>query len=174
MRRFERGFQAAIYYSRWLIAPFLVGLICCVVLLIYRFFADFYDAAATLQSSTWHELVVTVLNLVDVTLTANLVLIVIFAGYENFVQRLEPPRDGKLPEGLTGVDFNELKQKLLGSVAVIAAVDALAWYLDLEKYPDTSKLIWAIGFPVVLVLALLMLAVADWFGRQNSTVRDGG
>ena len=168
MRRFQRSFQAAIYYSRWLIAPFLIGLMLCVALLIYRFFADFYETASTVYSSTWHGLVVAVLNLVDVTLTANLVLIVIFAGYENFVERLAPPRDGQLPDGLTGVDFNELKQKLLGSVAVIAAVDALAWYLDLEKYPETSKLIWAVGFPVVLVLALLMLAAADWLGRQNS------
>jgi uncharacterized protein (TIGR00645 family) len=168
MRRFESGFQSVIYYSRWLIAPFLVGLICCVVLLIYRFFADFFDAAKTVYSMTWHELVVVVLNLVDVTLTANLVLIVIFAGYENFVQRLEMPPGSRLPEGLTGVDFNELKQKLLGSIAVIAAVDALAWYLDLEKYPDTSKLVWAIGFPVFLVLALLMLAAADRLGRHSS------
>ena len=66
-----------------------------------------------------------------------------------------------MPGGLTDVDFSALKQKLLGSVVVIAAVDALAWYLDLEKYTDTSKLTWALAFPLMLVLALLMLAGAD-------------
>ena len=29
MRQIERGFQAAIVFSRWLLAPFLVGLVCC-------------------------------------------------------------------------------------------------------------------------------------------------
>jgi uncharacterized protein (TIGR00645 family) len=110
---------------------------------------------------SWHDLVVDVLNLVDVTLTANLVLIVIFSGYENFVHKIEGPHRDALPGGLTDVDFSALKQKLLGSVVVIAAVDALAWYLDLEKYTDTSKLSWALAFPLMLVLALLMLAAAD-------------
>ena len=117
---------------------------------------------------SWHDLVVDVLNLVDLTLTANLVLIVIFSGYENFVHKIEQPHHDALPGGLTDVDFSALKQKLLGSVVVIAAVDALAWYLDLEKYTDTSKLGWALAFPLMLVLALLMLAAADRLTRHNS------
>ena len=161
MRTIERGFQAALLFSRWLIVPFLVGLVCCVILLIYRFFADFYEAASKVQTLSWHDLVVDVLNLVDLTLTANLVLILIFSGYENFVHKIERPHRDALPGGLTDVDFSALKQKLLGSVVVIAAVDALAWYLDLEKYTDTSKLSWALAFPLMLVLALLMLAAAD-------------
>ena len=63
------------------------------------------------------------------------------------------------------VDFSALKEKLLGSIVIIAAVDALAWYLDLEKLSDTSKLGWAIGFPLMFVVALLMLAIADRLGR---------
>ena len=87
------------------------------------------------------------LNLVDLALTANLVLIVIFSSYENFIRRIDPDAHPDWPEGLTQVDFGELKQKLLGSIVGIAAVDALAWYFDLEKEPDTSKLVWVLGFP---------------------------
>jgi uncharacterized protein (TIGR00645 family) len=170
MRQAERGFQAAILLSRWLMAPFLIGLVCCLVLLIYRFFADFYELASKLPSYSWHDLVVDVLNLVDVTLTANLVLIVIFAGYENFIRKIEPAEREGWPDGLIDIDFGALKQKLLGSIVVIAAVEALAWYLDLEKYTDTSKLGWALAFPLMLVVAMLMLAIADWLGRQNQKV----
>jgi uncharacterized protein (TIGR00645 family) len=166
MRQVERGFQALIFVSRWLIAPFLIGLICCVALLIYRFFADFYELAGKVPTFSWHDLVVDVLNLVDVALTANLVLIVIFAGYENFIRKIEPPERDGLPDGLTNIDFGALKQKLLGSIVVIAAVDALAWYLDLEKYTDTSKLGWALAFPLMLVVSMLILAIADWLGRH--------
>src|SRR5579863_9490357 len=128
MRTIERGFQATLLFSRWLMAPFLVGLVCCVILLIYRFFADFYETATKVQTLSWHDLVVDVLNLVDVTLTANLVLIVIFSGYENFIHKIDREENGGLPEGLAEVDFGALKQRLLGSIVVIAAVDALAWY----------------------------------------------
>lgn len=167
MRQIERGFQTAILFSRWLMAPFLVGLVCCVLLLIYRFFADFYDLANTVSSQTWHALIVDVLNLVDITLTANLVLIVIFSSYENFIHKIDRAEPHQWPDGLAGIDLGALKQKLLGSIVIIAAVDALAWFLDLEKYTDTAKLGWAIAFPLMFVGAALMLAVADWLGRTN-------
>jgi len=163
----ERGFQTALFISRWLIAPFLIGLVCCLLLLIYRFFADFYVIASTLPTLSWHDLVVEVLNLVDVSLTANLVLIVIFSGYENFIHKIRRDQHAAWPAGLTEIDFAALKQKLLGSIAVIAAVDALAWYLDLEKTTDTAKLGWAIAFPLMFVVSLLLLAIADRLGRHN-------
>ena len=175
MRRVEHGFQQAIFLSRWLIAPFLVGLVLCLVLLIYRFFADFYELAGRVPFSNWHDLIVDVLNLVDLTLAANLVLIVVFAGYENFIRRLERDNMQTWPRALSDIDFSALKQKLLGAVTAIAAVDALAWYLDLEKITDTSKLGWALAFPLMLVLALLMLAISDRLGRRDASAdqRDG-
>jgi len=55
----------------------------------------------------------------------------------------------------------------LGSIVGIAAVDALAWYFDLEKSPDTSKLLWVLGFPLVFAVVMLLLAVADWFSDRR-------
>jgi uncharacterized protein (TIGR00645 family) len=165
MHRSERGFEAAIFPSRWLIAPFLIGLFCSLVLLNYRFAADFYALALELPRLAWHDLAVSVLNLIDVSLVANLLLIVIFSGYDNFIRKIDPADYPGWPAGLMVVDFSALKEKLLGSIVIIAAVDALAWYLDLEKEADTSKLGWVIGFPLMFVVALLMLATADRLGR---------
>ena len=166
MRPSERSFQAAIFLARWLLAPFLIGLVLCLLLLLYRFFADFFELAIRLPKLGWHDLIVGVLNMIDIALTANLVLIVVFSGYENFIRKLDTEERRRLPEGLTAIDFNALKQRLLGSIAVIAAVDALAWYLDLEKEADTTKLGWVIGFPLMFVLAMLALAIADRLGHH--------
>jgi len=167
MRPSERAFQALIFFSRWLVAPFLVGLLVALLLLLYRFFADLIGLAQHLPSQGWHDLVVGVLNLVDIALTANLLLIVVFSGYENFIHKVELGEHPDWPAGLIDVDFGALKQKLLGSIAVIAAVDGLTWYLDLENATDTAKLAWAIGFPLMFVAALLMLAIADRMGRHR-------
>ena len=166
MRQIERAFRAVIFAGRWLTAPFLIGLLIGVVLLLYRFFADLLTLAVGLPTEGWHDLVVGILNLVDIALTANLILIVIFSGYDNFIRKIELEEHTYLPAGLTDVDFGALKQKLLGSIAVIAAVDALAWYLDLQGTIDTAKLAWAAGFPLMFVAALLMLAIADRLARQ--------
>jgi uncharacterized protein (TIGR00645 family) len=100
-------------------------------------------------------------------LTANLVLIVVFSGYENFIRKVED--HSSLPEGLTAIDFGALKQRILGSIAVIAAVDSLAWYLDIEKEADSVKLGWVISFPLMFVAAMLMLAIADRLGSRDQT-----
>jgi uncharacterized protein (TIGR00645 family) len=161
-----RYIQAAIFFSRWLLAPFLLGLLVCLLLLIYRFFGDLYALTIALPQTNWHDLVTGVLNLVDLALTGNLILIVIFSSYENFIRRIDPNAHPDWPEGLTQVDFGELKQKLLGSIVGIAAVDALAWYFDLEKDLDTTKLIWVLAFPLVFAVCMLILAIADWLGRR--------
>jgi uncharacterized protein (TIGR00645 family) len=162
-----RFIQAAIFFSRWLLAPFFLGLLCCLFLLIYRFFGDLFELAIQISSLSWHDLVTGVLNLVDLSLTANLIIIVIFSGYENFIRRIDTANHPDWPEGLTQVDFGELKQKLLGSIVGIASVDALAWYFDLEKYPDTAKLGWVLAFPLVFVTVMLMLAIADRLGHRK-------
>jgi uncharacterized protein (TIGR00645 family) len=162
-----RYIQAAIFFSRWLLAPFLIGMLLCLLLLMYRFFCELYALTLQVPTISWHDTVTGVLNLVDLALTANLVLIVIFSGYENFIRRINAADHPDWPEGLTQVDFGELKLKLLGSVVVIAAVDALAWYFDLEKESDTSRLGWVLAFPVMLVVVMLMLAIADRLGHRN-------
>jgi uncharacterized protein (TIGR00645 family) len=168
MQRSERGFQTLILFSRWLAAPFLVGLILALILLLYRFFADLVTLALHIAVQSWHDLVVGVLNLVDIALTGNLLLIVVFSGYENFIQKIASSEHADWPAGLIGIDFNALKQRLLGSIAAIAAVDALAWYLDLEWTADTAKLGWALAFPLMFVVAMLLLAIADWLGARSS------
>jgi len=159
--------KGLLYVSRWLVAPFLVGLACCVILIIYRFFADLFALAIQVRTVSWHDLVVGVLNMVDLALAANLVLIVIFSTFENYIRKMDVADYSSWPPGLTNVDFNALKQKLFASIASIAAIDALAWYLDLEKYSDTSKLGWAIGFPLMFVVATVMLAIADWLMQRS-------
>jgi uncharacterized protein (TIGR00645 family) len=160
-----RYIQAAVFFSRWLLAPFLLGLLICLLLLIYRFFGDLYALVIQSPGMSWHDVVTGVLNLVDLTLTANLILIVIFSSYENFIRRINAADHPDWPEGLTQVDFGALKQKLLGSIVGIASVDALAWYFDLEKYSDTSRLLWALAFPLTFVAVMLGLALADRLGR---------
>jgi uncharacterized protein (TIGR00645 family) len=161
-----RAIQGAMFLSRWLMAPFLVGLICSVVLIVVRFFIDLVALAIRLPRDPWQDLVVGVLNLIDLTLTANLILIVVFSAYENYIRKIEPTDHPEWPRGLIDIDFSAVKQKLLGSIAGIAAVDALAWYLHLAEYADTAKLYWVIAFPIMFVLAMGVLAFADWLGRR--------
>src|SRR5260370_38320628 len=86
-----RYIQASIFFSRWLLAPFLLGLLLCLFLLIYRFFGDLFVLVLQVRQTNWHDLVTNVLNLVDLALTANPILTVTFSPSETFFRRTDPP-----------------------------------------------------------------------------------
>ena len=53
-------------------------------------------------------------------------------------------------------------------MAGIAIVEALAWYFDLDLHADASKLVWVLAFPLLFVVVMVLMAIADWFDRQST------
>ena len=161
MVRAYRYTEKAIFVARWLTAPFFVVLVAGILLLVYKSFVEFYEVLTHLRSATGKEVIVGVLNLVDFALMGNLILIVIFSGYANFIHKIDLQQHPDWPQGVSERDFGGLKLKLLGSIVAIAAVEGLEWFLDIEKYSDPSKFVWAIGFQLTFVISLLLLAAAE-------------
>ncbi|MFY9640718.1 MAG: YqhA family protein [Rhodomicrobium sp.] len=161
MNRIGRPVGTVVLLSRWLVAPFLLGLIIGLAALLYSFIAKLFAFLTVVPSASEEEVIVATLKLVDISLTANLLLIVIFSGYENLVGRIDPADQGKWPEGLTGIGFSALKQKLLGSIVAIAAVNVLEWFIAIDNTADNTKLAWVVGILLAFAVAMLVLAIAD-------------
>ena len=103
------------------------------------------------------------LALIDLTFTANLVLIVIFSGYENFVSKFEAG-DHDRPDWMTKVDFGGLKQKLMTSIVAISAIQVLKAFMNIDQSagaPDSAKLAWLVGIHVLFLGSLLAVVIAD-------------
>jgi uncharacterized protein (TIGR00645 family) len=67
-----------------------------------------------------NELLVFVLHIVDLALIANLILIVLFSGYENFVSKIDVATNSKdKPSWMGKVDFSGLKLKLIASIKIL-------------------------------------------------------
>jgi uncharacterized protein (TIGR00645 family) len=164
MKRIGRAFEAVIFNSRWLVAPYLVGLIVGLAALLYQFVVKLVAFVLAINTVTHEEVIVGILNLVDLSLTANLVLIVICSSYENFLAPIDAAAHPDWPEGLIGVGFSGLKQKLLGSIVAIAAVNVLEWFMDIDRHVDNAKLVWVVGILLAFAAAMLVLAIADRVG----------
>jgi len=153
--------EKSIFVARWLTAPFFLVLAAGMLLLIFRSFIEFYEVLIHLRTETGKDVIVGILHLVDFALIANLVLIVIFSGYQNFIRRIDLHEHPNWPQDISESDFGGLKLKLLGSVVAIAAVEGLEWFLETEKYSDPSKFAWTIGFQLTFVVSLFLLAGAE-------------
>ncbi|MDD5001356.1 MAG: YqhA family protein, partial [Thiomonas arsenitoxydans] len=79
MKRVEHALEVLIFGSRWLLAPFYIGLVLGIVLLLVKFVKTFVGAVSVVFSGTGGEAMLAILSLVDIALVANLLIIIIFA-----------------------------------------------------------------------------------------------
>ena len=167
MRAIERALELILTSSRWILAPFYLGLALSLFVLLYKFVAQFVALILHLPNASEADVIVGVLGLVDVTLVGSLVVIVIFSGYENFVSRLSAEGEPAWPSWMTKVDYAGLKQKLIGSIVAIAAIQVLEAFMNLDNHPDGARLAWLVGMFSAFVLAALVLAIADRLGAGS-------
>src|SRR3954465_8142296 len=97
-KRVERGFESVIFNSRWLMAPFYFGLVVSLAVLLLKFCMMLWEFIVHAPGSKESEIILGVLSLIDVSLTGNLILIVVFSGYENFVSKIDAGGHPDWPE----------------------------------------------------------------------------
>jgi len=156
-----RVIEFIIFNSRWLLAPFLLGMIVGLAALLYTFIIKLAELLLQVPVATLDEVIIGVLKLVDLALIANLIVIVICSSYENFVAPIDPKEHPNWPGGLVGIGSSDLMQKLLGSIVVIVAVSVLDWFMDIDRNTDSLKLTWVVGILIAFAFAMLVLAAAD-------------
>ena len=157
----ERGLEKVLFNSRWLMAPFYIGLVVSLAVLLFKFVYILVEFVMHAPKATEADIILGVLSLIDVTLTGNLILIVVFSGYENFVSRIDTSSHPDWPEWMTKVDFGALKQKLLASIVAISAIQVLKAFMNLDASFNAERLGWLVGIHIVFVISALVLAFSD-------------
>jgi hypothetical protein len=71
------------------------------------------------------------------------------------------------------VDLTTVKQRAFGTIMVIASIDALARYLDIDK-ENNVRLMWVALFALMFGVATVMLALADWIARRAANEKVSG
>jgi len=161
MKRVERGLERFIFASRWIMAPFYVGLVVCLALLMLKFIQELLHMIPGVFAAKDSEVILAVLTLVDLSLAGNLLLMVIFAGYENFVSKIDTADSEDRPEWMGKVDFSGLKLKLIASIVAISGIHLLKSFMNIEKV-DKTDLAWLVGVHMAFVVSGVLLALMDY------------
>ena len=144
MKKFELMLEQFIFNSRWLLVPFYIGLIAALGLLLVKFSMAFVALLPVVIGGDSGAALVSILTLVDITLVANLLLIIIFAGYENFVSKINTGDNEDRPEWMGHVGFSDLKLKLIGSIVAISGIELLKYY-QCKRSAGRAKWYWSIS-----------------------------
>lgn len=160
IRVVEHGLESALFASRWLLAPFYVGLAIALALLMVKTIGECGHLAHIAFAGSDTDVILGALSLVDLTLTGSLLVIVIFSGYENFVSKIDHAGHEDWPEWMGTIDFTALKLKLLSSIVAISAIQLLKQFMSIEKHTD-RELMWLVIIHVVFVASSVLLALSD-------------
>jgi uncharacterized protein (TIGR00645 family) len=160
-----------IFWSRWMLAPIYLGLIVGLGVLMYKFGVETWLLVAHATDSDVHQFVLDLLGLLDLLLLGNLILIVLFAGYENFVSKIEVAEDSvDRPYWMGTVDFSGLKIKLIGSLVAISVIELLKDFIMVSasgiKIP-VEQLTWQVIIHLTFVISGVLFAVMDWISDNR-------
>jgi uncharacterized protein (TIGR00645 family) len=166
----ENLIEHIIFSSRWLLAPLYLGLVLALLVLVVKFIQGFIEISHHIFDSSLQQTTIAILETLDIALLGNLILIVMFSGYENFVSKIGvAERSEDRPSWMGRVDFSGLKIKLIGSLVAISVIQLLAVFLD----PDTmqpEKLIWQIAIHLTFVVSGVLFAVMDYIADKRATI----
>ncbi len=158
--RLETAFERALFSFRWLLAPIYFGLGLSLLVLLYKFVGSAWKLVLSAVAGNGDAIVVGLLGLIDISLMANLLLMVIFAGYENYVSRIHVGEHADRPSWMGEIGFSEIKLKLMTSIVAISAIHVLEDFMDIGHVSD-RELGWAAGLHVMFVVTAVLLAYMD-------------
>ncbi len=162
----ERGIEAVLFGSRWVLAPVYLGLVGGLLVILGKFVQYLVELVLQTPAATSDDTIIGVLKLVDLSLMGNLVLMVMFAGYENFVARFRSVDQVDKPSWMGHVDFTDLKLKLMASIVAISAIQLLESFMNVSHETD-RELGWSVGIHMAFVASGLLLAVTDRLSTKD-------
>jgi uncharacterized protein (TIGR00645 family) len=163
----EKVLEGLLFNSRWILAPAYIGLVISLVMLLVAFGQELVHAIPRVFLMTEEEVILSVLSLIDLSLAMNLVLIVIFSGYENFVSKIDTGASEDRPHWMGTLDFSGLKMKLIGSIVAISAISLLRAFMTItapEVPLDQARLGWMIALHMTFIVSGVLFALMDWVG----------
>ena len=130
-KKVENTLEYFIFASRWVQAPIYVALIFAAIAYAWKSVQELLHLLDGFSAATESTIMVGILSLVDISMVANLVNMVVVGGYVTFVSRIDFGDNGDRPDWLDHINANTLKVKLAGSLASISAIHLLKSFIDI-------------------------------------------
>ena len=168
--KLERGIERALYSSRWLLAPFYLGMVLALALVLFVFMRELVAELAHIPHVDAEGGLLLALSLIDLSLTGNLLLIVMFSGYENFVSKIQVAEHEDRPSWMGTVDFSGIKLKLIASIVAISGIALLRAFLTLGDFGtpfDSHRIGWMVAIHLTFVVSGVLLALMDWITSRT-------
>ncbi|MBK2124756.1 TIGR00645 family protein [Fangia hongkongensis] len=161
----ETGIEKVVFSSRWLQAPIYLVLSLVLLAFVFDISKSVIMMLINIKDFGGHELIVFALTLCDAALVANLVVVVVISGYENFVSKIDVAHDKGEPIWIKKLSPTGVKMKIAGSIVAISSISLLKQFLDIAHISD-RELLWNVIIHLVFVFSAIMIAFTGWLEHK--------
>lgn len=158
--KIECSLERLMYACRWILAPIYFGMSLALLALSVKFFQELYHFMPLVLEMDESQLILKLLTLIDLTLIASLLVIVMFSGYENFVSQMDLVEDTEKLDWLGKHDYGALKIKVSTSIVAISAIHLLKIFMNVQTTAD-DKIMWYVLIHLTFVISALFMGYLD-------------
>jgi uncharacterized protein (TIGR00645 family) len=161
MKQLEIMIERIILASRWMLVVFYLGLTLALVLYCISFLRKLWEYAGKVMVLEETDAILKILSLIDASLVASLVVMVIISGYENFVSRFDEAEKNESQLSWLGkIDAASLKIKVASTIVAISSIHLLQIFLNSNQFTN-EKIMWLTIVHMAFVFSALLLAYID-------------
>ena len=157
----ENKLEYFVFASRWLQAPLYLGLIFIQCIYTYKFILELIHIIGSANVTTELQLLMSILSLIDFTMVANLIAMVIIGGYATFVSKLRLKNNDDKPDWLDHIDPGTIKFKLSSSLIGISSIHLLRSFMD-TKNMDQVQIKWQVIIHMTFIASTVFLAFSEY------------
>lgn len=157
----ESTIENMLFHSRWVLAPMYLGLMVTLILLGIKFGQELFHLIPHVFEMKGSKMILAALSLVDLMLIANLLLMIIFSGYENFVSKIDMVANHvDRPDWMGKIDYTAMKLKVIGSIVAISSIELLKAFIGIDEIPK-EDIAWMIGIHMTFVVSGVFYALME-------------
>lgn len=156
--RREVFIERALFASRWLQLPLLVGLLVALIVLEISFVVSVVQAILSFDELTRLEAILLTLDMIDMVLIANLAVMVVLSGYQLFIIGVDYPSNPKHRTFRFDEAAGPLKFRIATTIVLISTIHMLHAYLD-EAALEPQMMLQMAVFQTLFLLTAVVLAV---------------
>lgn len=171
LKKLEKLVEHSILASRWILTIFYMVLAASLAVYAVAFLKKFIHITWTVTQMEDGEVILAMLSLIDASLVASLIVMVMISGYENFVSRFD---DANTELSWLGkLDSGSLKIKIASAIVAISSIHLLQVFLNVNTYAN-DKIMWTLLLHLTFIVSAVSLGALEWITHAKGKLSDPG
>lgn len=165
-----RIIERFIFSSRWLLVILYTLLNVGLALYTFKFIEELWEMLRQIRTLNTEMAMLSLLSLVDITMVANLVVMVNVGGYSIFIREIDPRKFANKPRFMKNITSSGLKTKMGSSLVGVSSIHLLKLFIQAAsasdghgggEAPTWLHLSMALAIHLTFVVSTLVLAVIE-------------